>query len=140
MLIGGLKRSGKALSDMICGALWIEFKENAKSHNQRRRRQKIFFPRITKAPVVKYSPVGAVLETWCECTHQADVTTLAFQAFDLQIESAPAATSVFGCTSFPEGFLIKQEAAPWISACTKYRFFRDIVEKVTHFVGHPDRR
>jgi len=33
-----------------------------------------------KLPVVKYSPVGAVFDTWSLSTHHAFVTTFAFQA------------------------------------------------------------
>ena len=42
--------------------------------------KKFFLPLIMKLPVVRYSPVGAVLDTCDWCTHHADVTILASQA------------------------------------------------------------
>ena len=56
-----------------------------------------------KLPVVRYSPDGAVLDTWLGYTHQALVTTLASQAALLQMAIVPASFSVFGGTGSPVG-------------------------------------
>ena len=56
-----------------------------------------------KLPVVRYSPDGAVLDTWLGYTHQALVTTLASQAALLQIAIVPASFRVFGGTGSPVG-------------------------------------
>ena len=36
--------------------------------------KKFFLPRMMKEPFVKYSPLGAVFDTWWASTHHADVT------------------------------------------------------------------
>jgi len=51
--------------------------------------------------VVRYSPEGAVLDTWLGCTHHALVTTFASQAALLQMAMVPASFNVFGGTGSP---------------------------------------
>mmetsp|Transcript_19321 Transcript_19321/g.27962 ORF Transcript_19321/g.27962 Transcript_19321/m.27962 type:complete len:294 (-) Transcript_19321:1650-2531(-) len=89
--------------------------------------RKFFFPLTMNEPTVRYSPVGAVLETWWDSTHQADVTIRDAQADDRHIVKLPAsrkACSGNGKTSvgpvpgpFGPGFLLRlarriHEAAP----------------------------
>ena len=59
------------------------------------------WPRIMKLPVVRYSPEGAVLDTWSWFTHQALVTTLASHAALWQMAIVPASFSVLGGTGSP---------------------------------------
>lgn len=113
-------------------------KENPSANMQGGR--KFFFPRIMKAPVVKYSPVGADLDTCAAYTHHADVTTFASHAilknkrningclykfhddckntnlYDTAIW--PASLSVFGGTGNPVGFMMMMLEAPGMSAWT----------------------
>mmetsp|Transcript_4806 Transcript_4806/g.13451 ORF Transcript_4806/g.13451 Transcript_4806/m.13451 type:complete len:309 (-) Transcript_4806:313-1239(-) len=81
--------------------------------------RKFFLPRIMNEPVAKYSPVGAVLETWCQYTHHADVTILESQAELWHTQNVPAWLSVAGGTGdSASGFLMMQLEAPCRSACT----------------------
>ena len=77
-----------------------------------------YSPLTMKLPVVRYSPVGAVLDTWWWYTHQALVTTLASHAALLHIAIVPASFRVLGGTSSPVGFFRIQLLAPWRSAWT----------------------
>lgn len=56
--------------------------------------RKFLLPRIMKLPVVRYSPVGAVFETWWACTQYADVTILFSHAWLRQTQKHPACASV----------------------------------------------
>ena len=58
-------------------------------------------PLIMKLPVVRYSPDGAVLDTWSWCTHHALVTTLASHAALLHIAMAPTSFNDFGGIGSP---------------------------------------
>ena len=83
--------------------------------------RKFFFPRIMNPPVVKYSPVDAVLDTWSEFTHQADMTAFDSHASEVATERLPAWERVEGGigASGVEGlFLIMTDAAPGRSAWT----------------------
>ena len=74
------------------------------------------------APLPRYSPVGAVLDTCCGCTHHADVDAPEPHAAEQQMQKAPACSSVSGGTPGPAGSLLllrtMTEDAPWMSACT----------------------
>uniref|UniRef100_A0A2M3ZW61 Putative secreted peptide n=1 Tax=Anopheles braziliensis TaxID=58242 RepID=A0A2M3ZW61_9DIPT len=65
-----------------------------------------------KLPVVRYSPVGAVLLTCSLCTQYALVTTLASHATLYEMAIVPASSSVFGGISPPAGFLMITLEAP----------------------------
>mmetsp|Transcript_30544 Transcript_30544/g.55389 ORF Transcript_30544/g.55389 Transcript_30544/m.55389 type:complete len:402 (+) Transcript_30544:418-1623(+) len=52
--------------------------------------KKFFRPRIMKEPTVRYSPVGAVFDTWCDSTQYADVTIFELHAAERQIVNVPA--------------------------------------------------
>ena len=80
-----------------------------------------------KDPVVRYSPVGAVFDTWCAKTHHADDTALCVQATDLHTANAPASCSARGLNGtlsselFTEAVDLErtmQEDAPLRSAWT----------------------
>ena len=47
-------------------------------------------------PVERYSPVGAVFETWCAWTHQAEAKILFLQALDRETVKLPASSSASG--------------------------------------------
>ena len=88
--------------------------------------KKFFLPRIMNEPTVKYSPVGAVFETWWDSTQYAEVTIFDVQADERQIVNVPASLSARsdkGMTwVFPSAILLlfarkTQVAAPWTSAC-----------------------
>jgi len=53
---------------------------------------------MRKLPVLRYSPLGAVFDTWSCRTHQALVTTFASQAALWQMAMVPASFRVFGGT------------------------------------------
>ena len=75
--------------------------------------RKFFFPLIMKEPVLRYSPEGAVLETWLLWTHQDPVVNLEFQAWLWQTQKLPASSRVVGGMGPPPTlFLTTQEAAP----------------------------
>ena len=80
-------------------------------------------PRIMKLPVDRYSPAGAVFDTWLAYTHHALLGVFAFHAAEKHTVNAPASSfAVSEILSAEPGSLLGLRMitvdAPCKSACT----------------------
>ena len=76
---------------------------------------------VTVELEITHSPLGAVFETCDLKTHHADVTILAFHAFEWHTVAAPASSRVLsgiGATPLASRFRTMHDAAPCKSAWT----------------------
>ena len=101
--------------------------------------KKFFLPRTINDPTVRYSPVGAVFDTWCASTHHAEVMIRLDQALEWHIVKFPASRNACSDNGIISVLWLSlalrrrlarniQDEAPWTSACKyaspvrKYRF------------------